>query len=82
MPITGVESIVRFSAKAGADIPRWMLKKLDSLAHDDEAVRDFGCDVCTRLCEDLHAEGAPGFHFYTLNRWGATRRIVDRLSFL
>lgn len=82
MPITSVESIVRFSAKAGADIPRWMLKKLESIADDETAIRDFGCEVCIRLCEDLHAAGAPGFHFYTLNRWGATRRIIDALSFL
>jgi len=81
MPITSVESIVRFSAKAGADIPRWMLKKLESIANDEAAVRDFGCEVCIRLCEELHAAGAPGFHFYTLNRWGATRRIIDALSF-
>lgn len=81
MPITSVESIVRFSAKAGADIPRWMLKKLESIASDEAAVRDFGCDVCIRLCEDLHSAGTPGFHFYTLNRWGATRRIIDALSF-
>jgi methylenetetrahydrofolate reductase (NADPH) len=81
MPITSVESIVRFSAKAGADVPRWMLKKLESMAHDESAVRDFGCDVCIRLCEDLMAAGVPGFHFYTLNRWGATRRIVDALRF-
>lgn len=81
MPITTVESIVRFSAKAGADVPRWMLKKLESIADDENAVREFGCEVCIRLCEDLMAAGVPGFHFYTLNRWGATRRIVDALRF-
>lgn len=81
MPITSVESIVRFSAKAGADVPRWMLKKLESIADDEAAVREFGCDVCIRLCQDLMNAGAPGFHFYTLNRWGATRRIIDALRF-
>ena len=80
MPITSVESIVRFSAKAGADIPRWMLKKLESIADDEAAVRDFGCDVCIRLCEELRKADAPGFHLYTLNRWGASRRIVDALG--
>ena len=82
MPITSVESIVRFSAKAGADIPRWMLKKLESIADDETAIRDFGCDVCIRLCEELLKAGAPGFHLYTLNRWGASRRIADALSTL
>lgn len=82
MPITSVESIVRFSAKAGADIPRWMLKKLESIADDEAAVRDFGCDVCIRLCEELRKADAPGFHLYTLNRWGASRRIVDALGVL
>lgn len=82
MPITSVESIVRFSAKAGADIPRWMLKKLESIADDEAAVRDFGCDVCIRLCEELLKTDAPGFHLYTLNRWGASRRIVDALAIL
>lgn len=82
MPITGVESIVRFSAKAGADIPRWMLKKLESIADDETAVRDFGCEVCIRLCEELLKADTPGFHLYTLNRWGASCRIVDALGVL
>ncbi len=80
MPITNFDSIVRFSAKAGADIPRWMLKKLEAMQHDDRAIRDFGIEVCSRLCEDLIQQGVPGFHFYTLNRWGATQRILDNLG--
>ena len=80
MPITNFDSIVRFSEKAGADVPRWMLKKLELIRDDETAVRDFGVEVCARLCEDLRAHEAPGFHFYTLNRWGATKRILEQLD--
>ncbi len=80
MPINTFDSIIRFSAKAGADVPRWMVKKLEAIQDDERAIRDFGVEVCTRLCEDLIAQGVPGFHFYTLNRWGATQRILDNLG--
>lgn len=82
MPITNFEGIVRFSRKCGADIPRWMFKRLEALADDEAGLRDFGIDVLTRMCGELIEQGAPGLHFYTLNRWGATRAICNRLGLL
>jgi len=80
MPITNFQSIVRFSAGCGADVPRWIGQHLQALEHDEKALADFGIDVLTRLCEQLLAGGAPGLHLYTLNRWGASTRICDNLG--
>lgn len=80
MPITNFEGIVRFSESCGAEIPRWMKKRLESLADDAPALREFGIEAVCRLCEDLLAAGAPGLHFYTLNRWGATLAICRNLG--
>jgi methylenetetrahydrofolate reductase (NADPH) len=80
MPITNYEGIVRFSENCGADIPRWMKKHLEALRDDAAGLRAFGIEAVTRLCEDLLAAGAPGLHFYTLNRWGATVAICRNLG--
>ncbi len=80
MPITNFEGIVRFSKNCGADVPRWLYKRLESLQDDEEGLRSFGIDVVSRLCEDLVAFGVPGLHFYTLNRWGATVAICRNLG--
>ena len=85
MPITNFDGIVRFSRKCGADVPRWLHKRLESLAAlpDNEAgLRSFGIDVLVRMCAELIEQGAPGLHFYTLNRWGATRAICGELGLL
>ena len=81
MPITDLEAIVRFSRNCGADVPRWMVKRMEVLADDAIALRDFAVDAVSRLCQEVLSFGAPGLHFYTLNRWGATRRILTNLSF-
>lgn len=81
MPITNIDSLQRFSAKAGADVPRWLSKSMASFADDDEGLISFGVDVVTNLCEKLLQMGAPGLHFYTLNRWGASSRICRNLGF-
>jgi methylenetetrahydrofolate reductase (NADPH) len=80
MPITNFEGIIRFSENCGADIPRWMKKHLEALRDDAAGLRAFGIEAVTRLCEDLLAAGAPGLHFYTLNRWGATVAICRNLG--
>lgn len=80
MPITNFEGIVRFSAGCGADIPRWLGKRLESLKDDEAGLREFGIEAVTRVCEDLLAAGVPGMHFYTLNRWGATLSICRNLG--
>ena len=80
MPITNYERLVRFSDSCGAEIPRWIRCRLTELADHDQALRDFGAQVVTDLCSRLVEEGAPGLHFYTLNRWRATARILDGLA--
>ena len=79
MPITNAESLFRFSDKAGADIPRWLRYALADIGDETELIA-FGVEVVTDLCERLLSMGAPGLHFYTLNRWGATSRICDNLN--
>ena len=80
MPITNAESLFRFSQKAGADIPRWLKYALADKTSDEE-VTQFGVDVVTQLCERLLELGAPGLHFYTLNRWGASTKICTNLGY-
>lgn len=68
MPITNYQNLARFSAKAGASIPRWMAKQLESYGDDQQSVMKFGIEVVSRLCEGLLQVGAPGLHFYTMNQ--------------
>lgn len=79
MPIANYSSLARFSDNCGAEIPRWIRKKLESYADDSASIRAFGLDVVTRLCERLLASGAPGLHFYTLNQDALTSTIWQRL---
>ena len=68
MPITNLAGIKRFSAVCGADIPRWILRRLESLENDSDSLKAFGEEVVTSLCEQLIQGGVPGLHFYTLNQ--------------
>ena len=80
MPIVKFAQLARFSDACGAEIPRWMRKRLEGFGDDNEAVQAFGLDVVTRLCEKLLAGGAPGLHFYTLNQAGPSLEIWKRLG--
>lgn len=80
MPITQFARLARFSDACGAEIPRWLRKRLESYSDDMESIRQFGVEYVSRLCELLIAGGAPGLHFYTLNRADETIRILDSLS--
>lgn len=80
MPITNYSQLMRFSEMCGAEVPRWIAKRLESFGDDKEAIRAFGLDVVTQLCERLVKEGAPGLHFYTLNAATATKAICERLG--
>ncbi|MFI9652706.1 methylenetetrahydrofolate reductase [NAD(P)H] [Guyparkeria halopsychrophila] len=68
MPITNYQQLARFSDMCGADIPRWLRKRLEAFGDDLEGLRAFGHDVVTELCEQLVDAGAPGIHFYAMNR--------------
>ena len=80
MPIVKFTQLARFSDACGAEIPRWMRKKLESYGDDSAAVQAFGLDAVTQLCERLLAGGAPGLHFYTLNQAAPTLEIWKRLG--
>jgi methylenetetrahydrofolate reductase (NADPH) len=80
MPIIGYERLVRFCAAAGVEIPRWLRLRLDGLAGQPEALVAFGADVIGRLCERLLAGGAPGLHFYSMNRAEPTATLWKRLG--
>ena len=80
MPIGRFSQLARFSDACGAEIPRWVRRKLESFGDDTASVRSFGLDVATALCDRLLQAGAPGLHFYTLNQAGLTSTIWQRLG--
>jgi methylenetetrahydrofolate reductase (NADPH) len=79
MPITNYGQIRRFTDMCGATIPENLERQLDGRADDPEAVAELGVAYATLQCSDLLARGAPGIHFYTLNRSTATRAILAAL---
>jgi methylenetetrahydrofolate reductase (NADPH) len=80
MPITRVGQIERMASMCGAAIPAGLKRELDARGDDHEAVLDFGVAYATLQCAELLAAGAPGIHFYTLNRSPATRAILSALK--
>lgn len=80
MPINKFSQLVRFSDSCGAEIPRWVRKKLEGYGDDSESIQAFGLDIVTDLCERLLNAGAPGLHFYTLNSAHLTSIIWQRLQ--
>lgn len=80
MPITNYAQLARFSDACGAEIPRWIRKRLESFGDDRESIRAFGLDVVTDLCEQVLAVDAPGLHFYTMNQAEPTLAIWQRLG--
>ena len=80
MPITNFHQLARFSDACGAEIPRWIRKRLQSYGDDLKSIRAFGEEVVTSLCANLLEKGAPGLHFYTLNRAGPALAIWANLG--
>ncbi len=80
MPITNYSQLARFSSMCGAEIPRWIGKRLEGFRDDRESIRAFGEDVVTDLCERLLSAGAPGLHFYTMNQSKATLALWRNLN--
>ena len=86
LPILSTSQIKRFVGLCGAELPRPLVAELERRGDDDEAVSQFGVEYATRQCEELLQEGAPGLHFYTLNKARSTTEVVknlalDRLAF-
>jgi methylenetetrahydrofolate reductase (NADPH) len=80
MPITKVGQVERMASMCGASIPEGLRRELHARGDDPEAVLDFGVAYATLQCAELLAAGAPGIHFYTLNRSPATRAILSALK--
>ena len=80
MPITNSTQLLRFSDACGAEVPRWIRQRLESFGDDSAAIKDFGADVVTDLCQRLREGGAPSLHFYTLNQSIGTLEVLRRLG--
>jgi methylenetetrahydrofolate reductase (NADPH) len=80
MPVTNLGQIERFAALSGAAFPTDLAARFAALGENAEAVRALGVDVATDLCARLMDMGAPGLHFYTLNRSTATIEIYRNLD--
>jgi methylenetetrahydrofolate reductase (NADPH) len=79
MPISNFAQLRRFSEACGAEIPRWIGKRMQAYGDDSDAIRDFASDFVADLCRRLLEGGAPGLHFYTLNLSKPTLNVLRRL---
>jgi methylenetetrahydrofolate reductase (NADPH) len=80
VPILSGNQIKRFTALCGARIPKALAARLDELGDNEAAVAEFGIEYATKQCEDLLKQGAPGIHFYTLNKATSTAQVLRNLS--
>ncbi|HQT25188.1 MAG TPA: methylenetetrahydrofolate reductase [NAD(P)H] [Burkholderiales bacterium] len=80
MPIYNFSQLARFSDACGAEIPRWIRKRLESYHDDIDSIRKFGLEVVENLCENLLENGVPGLHFYTLNQAQAVKTLWKNLG--
>ena len=80
LPILSTSQIKRFVALCGADLPAQLLSELERRGDDHEAVLQFGIEYATRQCDELLREGAPGLHFYTLNKAHSTAGVLHNLA--
>jgi len=80
MPISNYSQLRRFSEMCGAEIPRWMAKRMQAYGDDAAAVREFGADAVAQLCRRLIEGGAPELHFYSLNLAKPTISVLERLG--
>ncbi|RTZ58980.1 MAG: methylenetetrahydrofolate reductase [NAD(P)H] [Gammaproteobacteria bacterium] len=80
MPISNFQQLSRFSAACGAEIPRWLRKRMEGYGDEVEKMQASATDVVARLSRQLLDAGAPGLHFYTMNKVEPTREICQRLG--
>ncbi|AHE99534.1 methylenetetrahydrofolate reductase [NAD(P)H] [Thioalkalivibrio paradoxus] len=80
MPITNYSQLARFSDACGAEIPRYIRKRLEAYGDDTASIRAFGVEVVTRLCQRLLDDGAPGLHFYSMNQAAPSEAIWNNLG--
>lgn len=82
MPITNYTKLSRFSDMCGAEIPRWVRRRLESYGDDQASIAAFGQDFIIDLCDMLLEQGAPGLHFYTMNQAEPCSTIVKALGLI
>ncbi len=80
MPIINYTQLMRFSEMCGAEIPRWIVRRLRDFGDDRVSIRAFGIDVTTALCRRLLEQGVPGLHFYSMNQYEASETIWRNLG--
>jgi methylenetetrahydrofolate reductase (NADPH) len=80
MPFLNTDQIKRITSLCGAKLPEAIQHRLESLAGDDEAVRRYGVEVCTAICQRLLDHGVPGIHLYCLNRVSSCAEILQNLG--
>ena len=80
IPILSAGQIMKFTQLCGAKIPPPLRAKLDRLGNDDEAAIEFGIEYATNQCRELLRAGAPGLHFYTLNKSRSTVQVLKNLG--
>jgi len=80
MPITNYTQLARFSDMCGAEIPRWIRKRLEAFGDDKDSIKAFGEDVISEMCHQLLEAGAPGLHFYTMNVSTPTLAVWNNLG--
>lgn len=82
MPITNARQLCRFSDMCGAEIPRWIRRRLEDFGDDRDSLISFGLDVITELCQRLLDQGSPGLHFYSMNHADPVLAICRNLSII
>ena len=80
MPISNLGQVTRMAHMSGADVPGWVIERVEKAGDDLDEAERIGVEIATELCARLMEEGAPGLHFYTLNRSWATRTIMGNLG--
>jgi len=80
MPVMHFNKLMRFSEACGAEIPRWLYKRLEAYGDDVASIKQYSLEVVYHLCRRLVAGGAPGLHFYTLNHGELCTQIIEQLD--
>ena len=80
LPVTNVKQLSRMAELGGTPIPPKIAQRFEAIADDEHAVIDFGIEIATELCNELILAGAPGIHFYTMNKASATEAIVRNIG--
>lgn len=80
MPILNFANLARFSRNCGAEIPRWLTRKLEGYGNDQDSIAKFGNEFVTEMCQILMEGGAPGIHFYTMNQVEPVKSMLQELQ--